>query len=91
MKSTFVYIGGFTGSLVIAILTLGQDIEAQSTVQITTPAAGAVISPNQTVTVDVSTSGGPFTSVGIVAPGYMNGSLTLQSPPFEFSFTVPPR
>ncbi len=63
---------------------------AQATLQITNPAPGTVVNPGQTVVVNVSASGGPFTSVTIIAPGYVNGLAALNSPPYQFSFTVPP-
>jgi hypothetical protein len=63
---------------------------AQATIEITEPKAGIVVNPGQTVDVEVSASGGSFSSVGIVAPGYVNRDYVLKSPPYRFSFTVPP-
>jgi hypothetical protein len=74
--------------LMIAVVVPGQ-LFAQAELKITEPTAGTVVSPGQTITVNVSASGGPFTSVGIVAPGHMNGDYILRSPPYRFSFTVP--
>lgn len=89
MKVTSACMARFASVLCVSLIAQWQCAQAQSAVQITSPAPGAVLSPGQTVVVGVSVSGGPFTSVGIVAPGYMNDSLVLQSPPYEFSFTVP--
>lgn len=70
-------------------LFLGSGIRAQSSLQITNPASGTTLNPGQSVVVDVTTSGGPFSGVMIVVPGTVNGDEVLSSPPYEFSFTVP--
>jgi len=70
-------------------MTMGTNAQAQPALQITEPPAGTVINPGQTVVVTVSASGGPFSSVGIVVPGYVYGSDILDSPPYQFSFTMP--
>ncbi len=48
--------------------------------------------PGQRVSVKVSAEGGPFKSVMLVAPDHteINGKDVLDSPPYEFSFTIPP-
>ena len=74
-------------SFAIAVVVPGQ-LVAQGELRITEPAAGTVLNPGQTITVSVSASGGPFTSVGIVGPGHMNGNYILKSSPYQFSFTV---
>jgi hypothetical protein len=58
--------------------------------KITLPTEGTVVNPGETVVVYVEASGGPFKSVTIIAPGYVNGLAALNSPPYQFSFTVPP-
>jgi hypothetical protein len=68
----------------------GLGLQAQSTLQITNPAEGTVFNPGQTVVVNVVATGEPFKSVGIVAPGFVHGSSVLTTPPYQFSFTVPP-
>jgi hypothetical protein len=69
---------------------LSVSLQARATLQIKNPAPGTVFNPGQTVVVYVEPSGGPFKSVSIIAPGYINGLAALTSPPYQFSFTVPP-
>jgi Bacterial Ig domain len=62
---------------------------AQATLQITTPTDGTVVNPGQKVVVNVSATGGPFTGVGLIAPGNLTSTQALTAPPYQFSFTVP--
>ena len=64
---------------------------AQAELRITDPPLYAVVHPGQTVSVKISADGGPFKSVMLVAPDHtkINGKAVLDSPPYEFSFTVP--
>jgi hypothetical protein len=72
------------------LLVLGACLHAQNALKITNPTAGTVFHPGESVVVNVSASGAAFTSVTIIAPGYVNGSAALSSPPYQFSFKVPP-
>lgn len=64
---------------------------AQAELRITDPPLYAVVHPGQTVSVKVSAEGGPFKGVMLVAPDgtKINGKPVLNSPPYEFSLTVP--
>jgi hypothetical protein len=64
-------------------------IRAQGSLQITNPGSGTTLNPGQTVVVDVSASGGSVNGVMIVAPGTVSGNAILDSPPYEFAFTIP--
>jgi hypothetical protein len=65
---------------------------AQAELRITDPPLYAVVHPGQTISVKVSAKGGPFKSVILFARDHtkINGKDVLDSPPYEFSFTIPP-
>ena len=78
--------------IVLSALTLGAvRLLAQAELRITDPPLYAVVHPGQTVSVKVSAEGGPFKSVMLVVPDRteIQGKPVLDSPPYEFSFTVP--
>lgn len=78
--------------IVLCALTAGAvRLLAQAELRITDPPLYAVVRPGQTVSVKVSAVGGPFKSVMFVAPDHtkINGKEVLESPPYEFSFTIP--
>ncbi len=78
--------------IILCVLIAGAvPLLAQAEVRITDPPLYAVVHPGQTVSVKVSAEGGPFKVVMLVAPDRteIKGNPVLDSPPYEFSFTVP--
>jgi hypothetical protein len=61
---------------------------AQSTLQITSPAAGTVVNPGQVLTVSVSISG-TFQQIAIIGEGPIGLSQVLSSAPYQFSLQIP--
>jgi hypothetical protein len=75
--------------LAIAFALTAAALLAQGKLEITSPAAGTVVNPGQTIVVTVSAAGGAFTSVSAGAPGSPEGPTFRKSPPYQFSFTIP--
>ncbi len=69
-----------------ATLACFVSLNAQPALQITSPANGAVFSPGQTITVNVSPSGS-LADVTIVSP--LGISASLSAPPYQFSLQIP--
>lgn len=61
---------------------------AQPSIEITEPKPGTLVHPGQRVDVEVVASGAEITTVGVLAPGLMDGTGVLSAPPYKFSFTV---
>jgi hypothetical protein len=62
-------------------------LHAQPTLQITSPANGAVFRPGQTITVSVTGSG--IASVFIAGEGPLGYTAPVSGPPFQFSVPIP--
>ena len=64
-------------------------LDAQPTLQITSPSDGAVFSPGQTITVTVTASGSGFSSVFVIGQDPLGFSARLSAPPYQFSLPIP--
>jgi len=73
-------------TLLLICVPLGS-LAAQS-LQIASPAGGAVVNPGQTVTVNVSASG-TFQEVAIIGQSPIGINQVLNSPPYQFTIQVP--
>ena len=62
---------------------------SQPVLQITSPTAGTVVNPGQTVTVIVAASGATFQAVGIMCDTPLGCDLVLSSPPYRFPVKIP--
>jgi hypothetical protein len=77
----------FSFAIVLALIPL--TVHAQPKLKITSPAAGTVVKPGQTIVVNVAVSGGSFISVTANVVGSSRGPIMLTSSPYEFSFDMP--
>jgi hypothetical protein len=75
--------------LTIAVALIPATLLAQGKLEITSPAAGTIVNPGERIVVKVSVSGGPFSSVSILAPGTPIGSNALTAPPYQVSYAIP--
>lgn len=75
--------------LTVTFALIAATLLAQGKLEITSPAAGTIVNPGQTIVVKVAVSGGPFSSVSVLAPGTPIGSSTLTAPPYQASYTIP--
>ena len=75
---------------IIILCASASGLPAQPTLQITSPANGAVVSSGQTLTVSVAASGDTFQAVQLTGNAAMNGIYTLTAPPYEFAIPIPP-
>lgn len=64
-------------------------LQAQATLQITSPANGTVVRPGQAFNVTVTASGGQFEAVTVLSGQPMPSASPLASPPYVFSIQVP--
>lgn len=80
-----------TLTILCAVMAGAVRLLGQAELRITDPPLYAVVHPGQTVSVKVSAEGGPFKGVMLVAPDRteINGKPVVDSPPYEFSFTIP--
>jgi hypothetical protein len=73
------------------LLTLGAWallLHAQSTLQITSPAAGTVVAPGQTISVSVTpSSSNAFSRIAVI--GDIGFGAFLNAPPYQFSMQIP--
>jgi hypothetical protein len=63
-------------------------LEAQPTLQITSPANGAHVEPGQTLNITVAASG-TFQMVAVLGSNPLGASQVLSAPPYQFSIKVP--
>lgn len=64
-------------------------LRAQPTLQITSPANGAIFSPGQTIAVSVSPSGSGFSFIAIIGQGPLGVTAPVYTPPYQFSIPIP--
>jgi hypothetical protein len=75
-------------AVVLTGIAQGQS-PARASLQITSPAAGTVVNPGQTIPIYVSTSGGSFAVVAVGGDGVIPDGQLLRHPPYQFSVTIP--
>jgi hypothetical protein len=63
-------------------------LHAQPTLQITSPAAGTVVAPGQTISVTVTPSS-TFSIIGVIGEDRIGDSAILNAPPYQFSMQIP--
>jgi hypothetical protein len=64
-------------------------LQAQTSLQITSPANGSVIQPGAAVATTLQASGATFTEVGIIGQGPLGVCDLVTGPPFQCSMQVP--
>ncbi|HEY1207401.1 MAG TPA: Ig-like domain-containing protein [Bryobacteraceae bacterium] len=69
----------------------GSILLAQPTVQIVSPADGAVVNPGQALTVTVQASGTSFHLVGVLGDGCFGSDQSLTTTPYVFTIQIPPQ
>jgi hypothetical protein len=72
-----------TAAMACTLCVSGQSL------QITSPAQGAVVNPGQTVTVTVTTSGTVFSGVLVMGDDPLDACEALAGPPFQCSIQIP--
>jgi adhesin HecA-like repeat protein len=74
----------------LALCLFGNALLAQATLQVTSPANGAVVAPGQTITVTATPSpGAVFVSIIVIGKDPIGFGPVLTAPPYVFSIQLP--
>ncbi len=76
-------------SMLLALLAFSTVAGAQGALQIVSPTSGTIVHPGDTITVTVSTSGGPFAAVIIIPAAPIPSGEMRTAPPFQFVVKIP--
>jgi len=79
----------FSIAALAGMLLICPPAQAQPSVQITSPANGAVVNPGQTVTVTVSPSGSGFSDIYVISPYPIGFGTPVAGSPNQFSLQIP--
>ncbi len=74
----------------LAVFCPGSALFAQPTLQIISPADGAVVSPGQAITVNVAISGN-VEQVSLIGEGPLGTDQVLSTAPYSFTIEIPPK
>lgn len=75
-------------SVALLACLLVAPVQAQPSLQITSPASGTVVNPGQSLTIIVAASG-TFQEVAIIGPDPIGISQPITSPPYQFTVPIP--